>query len=271
MNPIVAIAILGACICGWTSAIDFDVTCNAKIQQFRDCHVKIRQGREAEAKTRDSAIQQCYTTSGCTPPVQGAGNDASRQQREQCMKDVMGALKAEIKTCVQGKLPGLQIPDDAGKGPEGGHRGGFGKHDPAKACGSNSAAAATLKTCIQNAHSGAQSGPDQEHTRFDANCKAKADCDAILGAQCQDDMQNVETALCQCGQQLRTGDTLANAKKNTPSCSGLTEGQHQGGPPKGAQGSCDARKDYCKLGYDTWKADRAARQQQHGGGSGAGK
>jgi len=269
MQTIVAIAFFSVCICSLTSA--FDASCNAKFEQFKACHKKIGDGRVAEAKTRDSAIKACYQSSGCTAPPEAKSADANREKNQACMKDVMKTLKETVKTCVQGKVQGLTIPSDAGHGGPGGHEGGWGGHghNPEKACGTNTAAAATLKTCIQNAHKSAQSGSDQEKSRFDANCKAKADCEAVLGS-CKASLDEVEKAMCECGEQIHSGDALTNARKTAPSCQGLPEPQHKGGPGGGRpkkQGSCgEAKKDYCKLGFDAFQADKKARGGKGGHG-----
>jgi len=262
---IVAIAIFGACILGSNAAgLTVDATCNTKIQAFRDCHVKISEGRKAEAKTRDDAIQACYKTSGCTPAVEAPSAD--RQKFEACMKDTMTALGTQVKTCVQGKVTGLTVPDAKHDGGE--HR-GFGRHgdkEITKACGTNTAAVATVKTCIQQAHTNGQSGPDQEKARFDNNCKAKADCDTGLGADCKTKLDGIEQAMCECSQAAHSN--LETVRSSTPSCASLPapKGGAKGGQG-GKQRSCDgsAKKDYCQLGYDAFQADKKANAGKRGG------
>jgi len=272
MKTIVAITIFGACIISMISAINVDANCNAKIQQFKDCHEKIRDQRQNEAKTRDAAIEGCYKASGCTaPPRDQKPNDPDRQKKEACMKDMMIALKAQVQTCVQGKVSGLTLPSDSNRdrkeGDNRGFKGGHGDKGIQQACGTNTGAVATVKACIKKAFTNAQSGQDQEKTRFDNNCKSKAQCDAILGS-CKVQLDAAKKAVCECGQQVH-GDAAARAKVKaaTPSCAGVADPkQRQGGPPKsGKQRSCDddsGKTDYCKEGYEKFKADRQAKGGQ---------
>lgn len=268
MKTIVAIAIFGACLFGMTSAIiTVDANCNTKIQQYRDCGQKMRDQRESEAKAREDAEKSCFTSNGCTAPGQGqGGNDPDRQKREQCNKDVEVALKAQVQTCVQGKVSGLTFPNDGGKREEhrrGGGRGGADKMIQ-QACGSNAAAVPAVKACLQKARP--QSTPDQERARFNDNCKAKAQCDAILnGGPCKAQLDQARTALCQCGQQVE--GSKASIRTSTPSCAGLPAPQQRPGGQGGQQRSCDnsGKPDYCQLGFDKFQADRQANRQ---GGNG---
>jgi len=162
MKTIVAIGIFGACLFGTISAITVDANCNAKIQQFKDCHAKIKDQRESDAKTKDVTIDGCYTASGCTPPdKEQKPNDPDRQKKEQCMKDVMTALKSQVQTCIQGKVQGLTIPQDAKRGDDEhrGSKGGHGDKGIQQACGTNTAAVATVKACIQKAFASAKVDP----------------------------------------------------------------------------------------------------------------
>jgi len=268
MKTIVAIAIFGACIFGMTSALQIDASCNAKIQQFRDCGEKSRAQRETESKTRDQAIEACYKTSGCTAPVREEKQDPDRQKKEACQKDIQVALKAKVQTCVQGKIQGLTFPQDE-KRREEGHRGSRGGHDDKgiqKACGTNTAAVATVKACIKSASP--PSGPDQQKARFDQNCKARAQCDAILDVKCKSQLDEAKKALCECGQQAHAdASAQATLRATTPSCAGLPAPKpRQGGQPE-KQRSCDesGKVDYCKEGFDKFQADRKAQEAARGG------
>jgi len=268
---IIAIVIFGACIFSMTSAITVDASCNAKIQQFRDCNQKIRDQRESEAKTKEDAMKACFTSSGCTPP----GEDGKRDpKKEQCFKDVEAALKAKVETCVQSKIQGITFPQDKpGEehrgGPRGGARGGHGDKGLEQACSNNAGNVAKVKACLQTAR-GPPSTPDQQKQHFDSNCKSRAQCDAILDDKCKTQLDAAKQAVCQCGQQVNA-DASARATLfgSTPSCQGVQAPQPRPGGGGGGQQpkSCDdsGKKDYCKLGFDAWQADKKSHQGGQGG------
>jgi len=262
---IIAMVIFGASILSTISAITIDAGCNAKIQQFRDCNQKIRDQRESEQKTKEDAMKACFTSNGCTAPGQGGQMDP---KKEQCFKDVEANLKTKVETCVQGKIQGLVFPQDSKPQGEhrggGGARGGHGDQGLQQACSNNAGNVAKVKACIQAAR-GPQSTPDQDKTRFDSNCKSRGQCDAILDAKCKSSLDAAKQAVCECGQQIHA-DASARAAvfTSTPSCQGMSAPKpRQGGPQQ--QKSCDesGKKDYCKLGFDAWQADKKSKQ---GGG-----
>jgi len=269
MKTVVALAIFGACIFGMTSAVTIDAACNGKIQAFKDCHSKIRDQHINDAKQKEAAVDACYTASSCTPPGQGAKPaDADRAKKEQCMKDISVTLKAQVEKCVSDKVQGLTLPHDNKNGDEhrGGMRGGHGDKAIQQACGTNTAAVATVKACIQ-AKAGAQSGPDADRARFDSNCKAKSQCDSLApDAACKAQLDQAHQTLCECGQTAR--GNMAQLHTSTPSCAGLPEPKQRSG---GKQKSCDAsstpQPDICKDGFDKWQANRKAHQGQKPPGS----
>jgi len=263
MNAIVALVMLGACI-GMTLA--FDPNCNAKIASFKDCHKKIKDQHEQDAQTREAAISACYTASSCTPPGQGGRTEDPK--REQCRKDIEVHIKADMEKCVTDKVHGLVIPQDNNahgvKEDHRGMRGGHGDKGVEKACGTNTAGVAAVKACIK-AHAG-QGGQDPK-ARFDANCKAKKDCDAVLGS-CKNDLEEAHKAICDCQESMHGSDARAKLEASTPSCAGITQGgPHQGGGPKGTPKPCDGagQKDPCAGSYDDWQKARAAHQGGPGG------
>jgi len=270
MKTIVALIIFGACIFSTISAITVDAGCNAKIQQFRDCNQKIRDRRESEQQTKEQAMKACFTSSGCTTP--GGEGGQRDPKKEQCFKDVELTLKTKIETCVQGKIQGLAMPHDnkpqeehrGDRGGQGGPRGGHGDQGLQQACSNNAGNVAKVKACIQSAR-GPPSTPDQERARFDDNCKARAQCDTILDANCKSSLDAAKQAVCQCGQQVQAdASARATVFTSTPSCQGVTAPKpRQGG--QGGQKSCDdsGRKDYCKLGFDAWQADKKSKQGGH--------
>jgi hypothetical protein len=258
------VAIVIACIFSMTTAITIDAGCNAKIQQFRDCNQKIRDQRESEQKTKEQAMKACFTSNSCSPPGEGGQRDP---KKEQCFKDVELNLKTKVETCVKGKIQGLVFPQDNKPHEEhrGGPRGGHGDKGLEQACNNNAGNVAKVKTCIQSAR-GPQSTPDQERLRFDSNCKARTQCDAILDANCKSSLEAAKQAVCQCGQQIHADATSRAAVfSSTPSCQGISAPTPRQGGQGGQQKSCDdsGKKDYCKLGFEAWQADKKSKQ---GGG-----
>jgi len=267
MKTIVAI-LFGTCALGLASA--FDASCNAKIQAFKDCHVQARAQLQQDAQAKlqarqaeEAAINTCYTTNGCTPPIEGdkgGANDAKRQAKEQCEKDFRSALKPKLQQCVAGKLPGFNLPNqpDHQQERQGEFNKGGRKHDKddiQKACSSNSAAVATVQACIQSARkSNAPSNPQaQAQARFDSNCKVKAQCDSQLTAQCQSSLDDAEKAVCECGQQLRSDQTIR---------AGVASCQTVDAPKQRKARQCGQQRDpkkepgyYCNNGgYAAWQA-----------------
>jgi len=141
----------------------------------------------------------------------------------------------------------------------GGFKGGHGDKGIQQACGTNTAAVATVKACIQKAHTSAHSGPDQEKTRFDNNCKAKAQCDQILGT-CKAQLDEAKKALCECGQAAH--EDSVSLRATTPSCKGLEAPKPRPGGQQGKQKACgddSGKPDYCKEGFEKFQADRKAK------------
>jgi len=283
----VVIALLGVCLIEIASAA-FDVSCNAKIQSFKDCHVKIRAQHESEASARlqarqaeENAIDTCYHASGCTPPVPGqGGNNEKFKDRVECSKDVQNSLKPKIQECVAKKVPGFNLPGEQNRqdGERQGFQGGR-KHDQdsiQKACGSNTAAVATVKACIATARKnngpagGGKNSQADAEARFNANCKVKQDCEAQLGVKCKDELEKAEEALCECHQQVRNDQNLVSqARAASSACKNLPAPKANAGQGQGQGRSCGAnqgKKDWCKEGYQAFVNDKKSHQKQGGGG-----
>jgi len=277
MKIIVALVIFGACIFSTisaqttTSALTIDSGCNVKIQQFRDCDKKIWDQRQSERENIDSDLSDCFETSGC--PV--AGPLLAEIGRGRCYKDVKAVQHGKIKICVQTKIQGLTLPQDNQTDEE--HRGKRRSiinklvNESCSKARNPASAELSIRACFAKVRNESRLTPDQAKQRFDSNCKAKAQCDAILDANCKTQLDAAEKAFCECRQQVHDSESETDRVvlfASTPSCAGITAPEGFWSTYGQKQKSCDnsGGKDYCKLGFDAWKADQKAKKSNKQGG-----
>jgi len=266
----VAIALFVTCVVGSSWALD----CSAKLQDFHKCveanHKKAQDDRKAKFEALKPKFAACYTDNGCTAPSKdqqgngvgsggGKGEHRGNNTAERaCGKALRDALKGKFEECVKKTVPDFTFPAKDGQHDK---RGGWdnkgfdhkGDNKALEGCANKQA----VRDCKRALLSSLRPTEDQKRANFKANCDAKQTCSTALGAECQAQLEKVKTATCQCRQQQR--GQADQVRGTIQACQGLPE--KQGKHPDGKQQTCD-NKDYCKLGYDAFVADRP----EHGHG-----
>jgi len=269
-----AIFLICSCIFGlaWSAVWSGGSDCDSKIAAYRQCTDQIRHDRQAEIKKKSDdekpVIEKCFTTNGCTVPgdkSDQSNNSATRQQREQCHKDLNVALKAQVRTCVRKTNPNFEFPPDEDQTP-GMSKMKNGKKGLEKACKGSADKAKAVETCIKTSRPDKGLTPDQQKQRFDENCQKKNHCENALG-NCRPQLEALKQTVCQCNQDARLDANVDSARASTPSCKGLTENGKKG-KQQGTKRPCthnDQEKDWCTEGYDAWKNSHKKPQGGPGG------
>jgi len=264
------ILLIYACALGY--ALGASVNCDGQIQKYQQCENTIRDNRQAEMKSKmDSAkpaMEKCFKDNGCQVPEQEQHQPKNNNgKNQQCHQDLNASLKGKVQECIRKTSPGFNFPAENHKQDE--HEGGMrmkgGKKAFETACGGSADKVKAVQACIkQNGHGNTLS-EQQRKDRFEKNCQEKAKCETDLGG-CRAQLDGLKKAICQCNQEVRTEANLNAARAATPSCAGQEAGK--GGKKKGnEQRSCDGgqKKDWCKEGYEAWKANQAAEHKPKGG------
>jgi len=266
MNPVVFLAV---CVIGTSLAQQQD--CSAKIQTFHQClkdsHKQQAEANKAKFQTFKTDLENCYKNNGCQPPQPGqSGSNGQRNNTQggQCFKAVREAMKQQVQKCVQQANPGVTLPEED----ESHHKAGFhhgpnhkGDNKALDSCANKQA----VRDCTRALFNKTKPSDADKKAKFQANCDARQKCLDQLGPDCQAQLEKIKQSACQCRQQ----QNLDQIRSGIPACAGVSEGKRPGAQQGQKQHSCEAKKDYCKLGYDAFVQDHQG--QHHGGKGGQGQ